>query len=76
MGQRDKVCFVLAPIGPNGFQHLLLSVLIAMGCFYLVLTRPDVKEVWVIIGAVTQYWFTRANGHGKKGMSGNGQLKS
>jgi hypothetical protein len=44
-----------------------------MGCFYLVLTRPDVKEVWVIIGAVTQYWFSwAANGHSNGNGAANG----
>jgi hypothetical protein len=38
-----------------------------VGCFYLVLTHPDIKEVWVIIGAVIQYWFSRAIGNGAFG---------
>jgi hypothetical protein len=44
-----------------------------MGCCYLVLTRPDVKEVWVIIGAVTQYGFRRAaNRHSNGNGAANG----
>jgi len=54
----------------HGFQHLLLSILIAVGCFYLVLSHPDIKEVWVIIGAVIQYWFSRANGNGNGATNG------
>ena len=44
MGEGDKICFVIARIGPDGFQHRLLSIPIAMGCFYLILADVERRK--------------------------------